>query len=467
MAEALVLAAFALSLAVGIAFGLSLLVPLACGLALFVGYGLHRGHRLGELLRVAARGPLSIGRVLVLFVVIGMLTASWRAAGTIPAVTCLSVRLVSPSTLPLASFVLCGLMSTMTGSSFAASATVGVVCMTIATAMRADVLIVGGAIISGSFLGDRCSPMSSTAMLVSTITHSSLRENLGRMLRISVVPVVACALIYAALGPAAGGAGMAPSFRGSFATSFDLSWYVLAPIALVLVLSLAKLSVLRTMLASLASALLLCVFAQHVPLGELPGILLFGFRTSNLAIGRMVNGGGVLSMTEIALIVAVASSYSGLFEETGLLRGIRAFVRRLAGRTTPFAGVLVTSVVTACIACDQVVSLMLTAQLCDEIEGDGSALALDLSSSAAIIPAVIPWTTSCVGLCAFVGMPTGSAAYAFLCMLIPLWTLVVSLWQRRHPGFALQRGGRVLGLDARDDARLIGHEVPAKLAEAS
>ena len=64
-------------------------------------------------------------------------------------------------------------------------------------------------------------------------------------------------------------------------------------------------------------------------------------------------------------------------------------------------------------------------------------------------------------------MPTGSAAYAFLCMLIPLWTLVVSLWQRRHPGFALQRGVRVLGLDARDDARLIGHEVPAKLAEAS
>ncbi len=37
--------------------------------------------------------------------------------------------------------------------------------------------LVGGAVLSGSFVGDRCSPLSSTANLVATLTHTHVFDN--------------------------------------------------------------------------------------------------------------------------------------------------------------------------------------------------------------------------------------------------------------------------------------------------
>lgn len=453
MVETGVLLTFAAVLVGGVAMGVDLLPLLVFGLLLFCGYGIWRGHRVGEVARMACRGLRSVGSVLALFALIGALTASWRAAGTIPAITCWSADLVSPKNLVIVSFLLTALMSMVVGSSYAAAATVGVICMTIATAMKADAAVVGGAILAGSFVGDRCSPMSSSAALVASLTHTKVSDNVRRMVRSASVPFALCCLIYLVAGTEAAGTGMAPSFQGSFASSFDLSWVVIVPTALILVLSLLKVSVKKTMAASLVAALLVCVFVQHVPVAELPQILVFGYKTRNLAIARMVNGGGIVSMFDIILIVGVASTYSGIFEGTGLLLGLRDHVNKIALRSTPFISVLLTSIATCTIACDQVVALMLTSQLCKDTEHGGSALALDLENSATVIPSVIPWSTSCVGIIAFVGMPMASIVWNCLGYLIPLWTLAISVYQHQNEGFTDTGTARLLGLDRRDDVR--------------
>jgi NhaC family Na+:H+ antiporter len=96
---------------------------------------------------------------------------------------------------------------------------------------------------------------------------------------------------------------------------------------------------------------------------------------------------------------------------------------------------------------------MLVRQLCDGCEGADAALALDMESSVALIPALIPWSTSCVGIMAFTGMPLASVLYAFLPMLVPAWILVLSLWVHRHPSFVDGPAARVLGLTVEDDLR--------------
>lgn len=453
MVESAVLVLFAAMLVGGVIAGVPLLALLALGLLLFCAYAVYRGHGIREIARMVLQGPRTAIPVLGMFVLIGALTASWRASGTIPAITCWSVQMVNPRTLIIASFLLCAAMSMLTGSSFAAAATVGVICVAIAGAMRADMALVGGAVLSGSFVGDRCSPLSSTANLVATLTHTHVFDNVRRMIRIGAIPFALSCVVYVTLGVSSGGTGMAPSFRGSFAASFDLSWVTILPTLVVLALSLARVNVTRTLLASLGCALAICALVQHMPLEQIPNMLVFGYHSQNLAIARMVNGGGIASMIDIILIVAMASTYAGIFEGTGLLLGLTEFVNRVARGATPFASVLVTSIVTCAVACDQVVALMLTAQLCADTERGGSALALDLENSAAIIPAVIPWSTSCIGIIAFVGMPLTSVAFNCLCYLIPLWTLAVSVYQHRHPAFVHGRCGRLLGLDARDDAR--------------
>lgn len=454
MVEFVVLAAFAVILVAGIALGANLSALLLAGLALFVGHGLWRGHSPRALARMASQGLSQIGSLLVTFAIIGALTASWRAAGTIPLVTSLSTSVMSPSTLVPATFVLCGLMSMVTGSSFAAAATVGVVCMTIASTMGISPALMGGAILSGAFVGDRCSPLSSSAMLVASLTETDVADNVRRMARTALVPLVACLALYVALGASASSGAAVPSFHGAFARSFSLNPIVLAPVVVVLLLSLLGASVRATMLTSLGVALALCVLVQGVSPLQLPRILVLGYQNFDPQIARMVNGGGIASMLDVIAVVAVASTYSGIFQGTGLLDGLRAHVNRAARGTTPFLSVLATSLLTCMVSCDQVVALMLTHQLCGQTERNGSALALDLENSAEVLPMVIPWSTSVVGIGAFVGMPVASCAFAFLGWLIPAWALAVSIWQHRHPRFSLTPQAHALGLDARDDVRL-------------
>lgn len=101
-------------------------LPAVAGLALFIGYGLWRGCRLRELACMCARGVASARGVLESFVLIGALTALWRACGTVSEVVVLAAPLVRPAVAPLAVFCMCSLMSFLIGTSFGTAATMGV-----------------------------------------------------------------------------------------------------------------------------------------------------------------------------------------------------------------------------------------------------------------------------------------------------------------------------------------------------
>jgi NhaC family Na+:H+ antiporter len=460
MVETLVLGGFALMLVGGIVLGMPLWLTLLAGTFLFSGYGLAHGHRPAELVRMATKGIRSVAPILILFAIIGALTASWRAAGTIAQITCWSVSFVTPGTLVLCTFLLCCVMSFLVGSSFAAAATTGVVCLTIGRAMGVDLTLLGGAVLSGCFFGDRCSPMSSSAALVCNLTSTQQNANVRRMALFAVVPLVASGLIYAVLGGAVATTVELPDFAATFERDFVLTPLTILPVVVMLVLSLAHVSVKATMLASLAVAVVECVTLQGIPLEQIPGILVFGYHTADPAVASMVNGGGVMSMADVAAIIIIASTYSGLFDGTGLLSGLQDSITKIARRTTAFTGVLLTSIVTSLIACDQVVATMLTAQLCTSCEHSGSALALDLENSCVMLPALVPWSTSAVAILSFIGAPTTSVVFAVYAMAVPLWTLAVSVWERSHPDFVDGRVARAMGLETCDDFRRLA-PVPA------
>lgn len=453
MVEYGVLGAFVVILVASMAAGMPLVGSLLLGLALFCGYGLYRGNGPRELGRMCAQGLGTVRGVLLLLAIIGMVTATWRAAGTIPAIVCLSVRLVSPQLYLLVAFVLCSAMSMLMGTSFGASATMGVICMAIARAMGVDPMLAGGAILAGAYCGDRCSPMSSSASVVATITGSDLFENVGRMVRSGLVPFVASCLLYLVTGLACAGAGQVPDVAAAFGSSFDLRPVVLLPAAVVVVLSALRVDVRRTMLASVAVAVAICVGVQGIAVSDLPALLWGGFAVADRSLAPMIDGGGIKSMLDVIVIIGIAACYAGIFEGTGLISGMRELVNGVSRRYTPFVGVLTTSVFTSVISCEQTLAVMLTQQLCGEVEGDGTALALDLENSVVVVSALAPWSIGCAAILTFVSAPATSVLAAFLLYLIPLWTLVLSYKAHRDPGFVDSRLGHLMGLSARDDVR--------------
>ena len=165
---------------------LPLMCALAAGLCVFLLYGRHAGFGWRALFRMCLEGVRAVKNILIVFFLIGILTALWRASGTIPLIVCRAARLIRPRIFLLAVFLLnCG-VSVLTGTSFGTAATMGVICATMGNAMGVDVRLTGGAILSGAFFGDRCSPVSTSALLVAELTKTDIYDNLRGMLRRSV-----------------------------------------------------------------------------------------------------------------------------------------------------------------------------------------------------------------------------------------------------------------------------------------
>lgn len=444
--ELAVLLGFVGMLVAGTVASLPLPVTLLGGFALFFAYGLFQHVSAKRLIALSLRGMRKVGGIVVLFVIVGAITAAWRAAGTIPMIVVLATRVVTPSTVVLASFLLCCLMSMLMGTAFGTAATMGVICMTIGDALGANTVLLGGAILAGCYFGDRCSPVSSSAALVATLTRTSLSSNVNRMVRTAAVPFALACAVYAAVGFGCNGAGSMPNISQLFAGRFSLQPICVLPALLVVVLSIAKVNVKLTLLASLGCAVAVCVGVQGMDIASIPALLLIGYASGDAAVAHMVDGGGILSMANVMLVIMISSSYSGLFEATGLLDGLRKQVLRLSRASTPFTGILATSLATSCISCNQTLAIMLTDQLCDDLGESRSELALELENSVVTCAALMPWSIAVSATLSFIGAPTVSIVAACFLYLVPLWTLALSVMEHVNPRFVHTKQARALGL---------------------
>lgn len=414
-----------------IVLNISVLYALAAGLILFCIYVRLKGHTLGQLAGMILPGVKAAKNILVVFLLIGMLTALWRACGTIPTIICYAVYLIHPHSVVLMSFLLnCG-VSVLTGTSFGAAATMGVICMTMAASMGANPVWVGGAILSGVFFGDRCSPVSTSALLISELTGTNIFENIRRMLRTAWLPFLLACGVYAAMGFVGGAAGETADLRQLFGRELRLHWLALAPALLILALSALRVNVKRAMSASIALAVMLCLGLQHRTVGEVLTLMLTGFRAADPRVGAMLDGGGLVSMLKVAAIVCISSAYVGIFQKTGLLDGIKAGLVALSRRITPFGGMLVTSVLAGMIACNQALTIMLTHQLCRDLEPDRQELAIGLEDSAVVIPPLIPWSIASAVPLDSVGAPTVSILAACFLYFLPLYVLLCQFHKRK------------------------------------
>lgn len=429
--EWLILGLFCGALVLGILLDVSMLWALSLGLGLFWFYGRRRGFSWRALGRMTWEGVTTVGGILITFLLIGVMTALWRAAGTVPVLVCYAAELIRPGVFLLMCFLLnCGL-SVLTGTSFGTSATMGVVCAAMGAALGVSPVLSGGAILSGAFFGDRCSPVSTSALLVAAVTKTNIYDNLRAMLRTALVPFLLSCGIYGLMGLGLRGEGAGLDLRAIFAGSFRLHWLALLPAAVILVLAALRVKVRLAMSLSILASLPICLFLQGMTPLELLRAALEGFTPADPAAAKLVSGGGLTSMLQVSAIVCLSSSYSGLFQKTGLLEGCKRGVARLNTRLGRYPATLLSSIPAGMAACNQTLAILLTAQLCREQYGDPRELALDLEDTAAITSPLIPWCIAGAVPLAMVGAPLTALPLAVYLWLIPLWRCLRSLRCRK------------------------------------
>lgn len=423
--EVLTIGIFCALLIICIITGKSILYALLAGLIIFSLYGKKQGYSWRQISRMALQGAWKVKNILLTFILIGMLTALWRQAGTIPAIICYTVRLIKPSTFLLMTFLLNCLISVLTGTALGTAATIGVVCATMASALGIPSWMTGGAILSGVYFGDRCSPVSTSALLVAELTETGIYTNIKNMIKSALAPFTITCILYLTVSIQLHGKTEMPDLGHAFGSEFRLSWIALLPAAVILLLSVVQAGVKIAMIASIVTAIPVCIGLQNMAFTELPELLLNGFHSTDVTVAAMLNGGGITSMLKVGAIVCISSSYSGIFQATGILNGFQKMVCLLANRTKPYFAVLVTSILTSVMACNQTLAIMLTGQLCSRTEPDKLRFANNLEDSAVIIAPLVPWSIACAVPLTAAGAPGYSVLFAVFLYLLPLCDLVL------------------------------------------
>ena len=402
--NAVVISLFLGGLALCIITGASLLWALAFGLLCFSGHAFRLGFRPREIVGLCGRGVRTIGNILKIFVLIGLLTAVWRSAGTIPYIIHHCLPWVDPAHFHLWVFLLCSLLSLLLGTSFGTASTLGVVFMLLARTAGLDPLMTAGAVMSGIYVGDRSSPMSSSAALVCALTGTSIDDNVRLMWRTALLPCFMVCLVYVLLPSAR--AETLPHVDGLFADGLVLDARALLPAVFMLVPLLLRWDVKKIMACSILAGCVVSLAVQQMSPAALLRCLVFGYEPP-------------------AGIVLLTSAYAGLLEATGLLDGLSSLCKRLSLRLGAFRTTVLAGLPVAAVSCNQTLGIMLTKQLCAPLWQNGKEMVLPLENGIVLLAAIIPWSIAGSVPCAIMGVGPECLPYAFYLYMVPLTDMLL------------------------------------------
>lgn len=213
----------------------------------------------------------ALGRVQIavfILVLVGMLIGAWIACGTIPLIIYWGLRLIAPESFLLSSFVLCGVASIATGTSFGTMGTLGVALLGVGEALGFPAAMTVGAVVSGAYLGDKMSPASDSTNIAASVCEVDLFDHIGSMMWTTVPAALVAGVVYSVLGVlhVQGQAVPLEGIRGILSAleqHHSLSLVGVIPPLVMLVLAYMRLPVVPVMAACVLSAAGIALFEGH------------------------------------------------------------------------------------------------------------------------------------------------------------------------------------------------------------
>jgi len=404
--------------------------PLVIVLIIFSFLAVSKGNSIKSVLKMAYKGGKKSFIILEIFVLIGAITSAWMASGTVPAIVYYGTKFLNPNIFILSVFLISSLVSYLIGTSFGTVSTVGIALMVMARGGGVNASITAGAILSGAYFGDRCSPMSSSANLVAHITETELYENIKNMFKTGALPFVLSAILYLILSIKFPLNSKVDFISQEIIKVFNINLITLIPALIILVFSFFKINVKKLMLLSIIAASVISITLQHASFINVMKYLIFGYTLNNSStLSTIIKGGGILSMVNISVVVFISAAFTGIFEETGMLNQIEKWTMRANTKSKLFFTTTVISIGTSAFGCTQALAVILTQMLMKnaylENKEDNKALALDIENTAIVIAPLIPWNIALLVPLATLGVGSMAIVFCFYLYLIPIVNLII------------------------------------------
>ena len=292
-------------------------------------YGMILGYKWDEMFLNVLDVVKTAMPALYFLMLVGFVSASWIASGTIPYMIYLGLKIIHPSIFLLAAFLLTAIASMVTGSSWAIVTSLGLALGGIATGLNIPLPIAAGAIVSGCFLGDKWSPLSDTPNLSAASTGQNIIKLFTNMVPTSGYGAILAAIIFLVMGfmlPMGSNVdtSMVTELMNGLSSNFNFNILLLAPVIFVFVLAALKYSILPVLSIGVGIGMVEAMIFQGKTFRELTKIVWNGY-TSNTeikVIDALLSRGGAMSLAGLVMLLFAAFTFAGLVEKIGVLDAI-------------------------------------------------------------------------------------------------------------------------------------------------
>lgn len=411
--------------------------------------GLYRGLNWKELEEATVEAiSRAMGALMILFAV-GSLIGSWMLSGTAPAMIYYGLAILDPAWFFPASMLICAMVATSIGSSWTTAGTVGLALVGIAQLMGLNTAMAAGAVISGSYFGDKLSPLSDTTNLAPAMVGTDLFTHIQHMLWTTIPSAIIALILFTILGwggaQEAGSAEAMEITREALENTFNLGFPVFIPLILLVTLALKKVPAYPAIgmgaLAGIVVALTYQTEGVITFVGDTQGLsqtsvlfkgawqALFSGYSADTGISdldNLLSRGGMASMVTTVWLIITAMTFGASMERSGLLQMITgALLKGVKGTGSLIATTVFTAFGLNIFASDQYMAIVLPGRMFRlEFEKHGLApqnLSRTLEDAGTMTSALIPWNTCGAFMSAALGVPTlAYLPYAFLNILNPL-----------------------------------------------
>lgn len=374
---------------------------------------------------------LIVSRMMVL---IAVNTSMWMASGCIATLLFYSTKSIIPSLFLPTCFLICSVFSFLLGSAFATSATIGVVVYIIGCAGGASPAMVAGAIISGIYVGDRASPISSSQVLLATVNDVDHSKTVAMTLKTTIVPLILTVLAYIPFSMLNPISLTSLSQLESLKESFNIGLVSATPAIALVIACVFKAKMKDCLLISIIVAIPIAMLNQNVSISQVISYSLIGFfLPENDPLYLIVKGGGLIPMLKTIYILLVSCSMAAVVQSGGLLsEKIESYLSRPAKRVALYLRTCMVGLVTTVIGSNQTVSAVMTSQLMssayEKSEFSNMHKTQDISFASILLSVIPPWSLTVV-------VPLGSIQhygydylpFMFFIFLAPLYNLFLRI----------------------------------------
>lgn len=263
---------------------------------------------------------------------VGMMIASFMAAGTVPTILVAGLKLITPKFFLALTFVMCCIMSVIMGTSWGTLGTVGIAMMGVGAGLGVNPAITAGAVVSGAWFGDKMSPMSDSTIMCSTITETYIMDHIKAMMQTTIPAAVVSVIIYLGIGIFISGdsydASTVDSIMNGLKGMFHINLIPVIPIVIVIVMILMKKGTIVSMMSGTVVAILIAVIYQGYSVADMGTFLYSGFTydTENEILISLLNRGGMTSMLSLLAVFVGGLGLGGILDKTGMLEPIFHYI---------------------------------------------------------------------------------------------------------------------------------------------